>query len=841
MDEIQWMAIDFRQERRLKIASCSVVSKLCAEAATKTFGYFEADESHPNCRISVENNEIGTHQSIIDSIVQRKKVSANISIMVRHQWQSLEKTFSVHSKEIKEFLKICRAVDDTDDVLPSASIKYDADDSVMREKKREMFNEYLERTYQLLLAEGGIFKDIMSETEVTSSLRNGGSRILSSRQQEASANIIHFNELGYGAFLHGKKFAGKTTTCISVLENWLQTSSKGREVSNEKINLGEIKMEEDIAELPPQCPDNPVLDKSRSIQKSSRKNPVLIVTPRSSLIKWLTGINHVSSGCKAKLWTSNQKVLLRPTENIDHNNNDYNGSCNDDDVILETDTINELDTDDTPDALLCPLEHLHIFLESEKEDHKQQNPSEKSLIDQRWSGVIVDIRGLNMESLNSSLLLSKRGVEEEMSSAIQRSKNVIETKVKQEINFPSSSSTTEYIISSTNIDDAVFPTKTMGFDSKGEEKHWLYLLSESLSPTMHNRCFISDDNLFDKSLTDGLLSFLLPQAPSIFSSGFTSIYEEISLTHKEDIIKRLNVELRVQPSLCKINEEIFTVDMGLMQHRKYSIVLDHLKGLEAFEGSNIDLLAKALVVLRRLCFHEDMVCINIQGSKDDQYLPRITIPIDQTTGAKTEPLILNDEVQSEMLLSLDNPECKLNQNDAGSEISSINQMLIEVKEELQLTEDNNEEQYHTTGLQSSAGDCTSEGGEASYFTVTSQAYTSDRDKYLRLGGGCLSSKLSAPLTFDMSRRFSKSHISSSHDLAEMSVEENGSRGDSHHAGVGSYKLQSLQGLLVRFADRRIVVTVETDEEMLIVHRYYKFNLFFVVLFVIATFIAIVLI
>jgi hypothetical protein len=32
--------------------------------------------------------------------------------------------------------------------------------------------------------------------------------------------------------------------------------------------------------------------------------------------------------------------------------------------------------------------------------------------------------------------------------------------------------------------------------------------------------------------------------------------------------------------------------------------------------------------------------------------------------------------------------------------------------------------------------------------------------------------------------------------------------------------------LVRFADRRIVITVETDEEMLIAHRYYNCNLFF---------------
>jgi hypothetical protein len=840
MDEIQWMAIDFRQERRLKIASCSVVSKLCTEAATKIFGYFEANERHSISRISIKNNEMGTNQAIDDSNVQIKKIAANISIMVRHQWQSLEKTFIVHSREIKEFLKICRTVDDTDDILPSASIKYDADDSVMREKKREIFNEYLERTCQLLLAEGENYKDIKSETEVSSSLQNGGSCILSSHQQEALANIIHLNELGYGAFLYGKQFAGKTTTCVSVLENWLQTPSKGLEASNDKINLGEIKMEEDVPQLSPQSPDNPVLDKARSMQKSFKKKPVLIVIPRSSLIKWLAVINHSSSGCKAKLWTSNQKVLLRSTENIDHNNNDYNGSCNDD-VILEPDPINELDTDDNPDALLCPLEHLHIFLESEKEEHKQQNLSEKSFRDQRWSGVIVDIRGLNIQSLNSSLLLSKRGLEEEMATAIQRSKDVIGTKVKQEIkqedDFPSSSSTTEYFISSTNIDDAVFPTKTMGFDSKGEEKHWLYLLSENLSSTMHSRCFISDDNLFEKSLTDGLLSFLLPQAPSIFSNGFTSIYEEISLTRKEDVIKRLNVELRVKPSTSKIHEEIATIDMGLMQHRKYSIALDHLRGLEAFEGSNIDLLAKALVVLRRLCFHEDMVSIDIQGGQDDQYLPRITIPIDQTTAPKKEPLILKDEGNSATLLSLDtnlpNPDCKLNPNDASSETSSINQMLIEVKEEMQLAEKKNEERYHTTGLQSSEGSFTSEEGETSYFTVTCQAYTSEREQHLRLGGGCLSSKLSAPLAFDMSRRFSVSHISSTHDLAEMSVGEDGSRGDSHHfkstsahAGVGSYKLQALQGLLVRFADRRIVITVETDEEMLIVHRYYNCNLFF---------------
>jgi hypothetical protein len=46
-----------------------------------------------------------------------------------------------------------------------------------------------------------------------------------------------------------------------------------------------------------------------------------------------------------------------------------------------------------------------------------------------------------------------------------------------------------------------------------------------------------------------------------------------------------------------------------------------------------------------------------------------------------------------------------------------------------------------------------------------------------------------------------------------------------YVGIGSYKLQALQGLLVRFTARRIIVTVETDEELLIVHRYHIFYVY----------------
>jgi hypothetical protein len=150
-----------------------------------------------------------------------------------------------------------------------------------------------------------------------------------------------------------------------------------------------------------------------------------------------------------------------------------------------------------------------------------------------------------------------------------------------------------------------------------------------------------------------------------------------------------------------------------------------------------------------------MVCIDIQRD-NDQCVTRIGISIDQST-TKEEPVMVKDEDKSVLLAS--NSECELNPKDAISDNSSINQMLLEVKEELQLA-DGQCKEHLTKGMSNKDG---LYGEGESFFNTTSPAYTS---QCLRLGGGCLSSKLKAPLAFDMT---SKSSSLSSCDPSEVSV------------------------------------------------------------------------
>jgi HSA len=708
-----------------------------------------------------------------------------------------------------------------------------------------------------------------------------------------------------------------------------------------------------------------------------RKKPVLVLVPRCGLVRWYSELKRTYTGCNVQLglkYGKNHdsiKVEKKEENKMDKEvendggkegvksvNKEDNGTCN-----VRTSGIEGLGSE--PDIILCALESIHVLLEHLK--MKNLNAQEESLninmnINMNgngnirntgkekecdWCGVIIDSRSLNMAAMKTSMLLFIRAANPEISNtetAVKKQSDV-GLKIKQEGRIYTS--TAVIVNQATAVTNSTVPVQNT--IKKKKDKHWLCCLSDLLPSTLSNRCYIRSEKQSETTVeNNSLLSFLIPELRSTAAESPVGgtvgapVHSPLPMISNDmnevEVLRRLCVHVEVSQeddviAHSRAHEEIVTYDLGHVQRRKYAIAMDYFTSQGVFSGANISNLAKATIIIKRLCYHQDMIYIDVENegemieksnvknssthsharTKSDltiKDLPKnLTEGKEKNSSASTDlgsvipkenkiPSDDNNSNETNDMNSVDNNEKnndeknhKMNDNDStdnkndnnnndnnsdkngnnSSDPSSSSDMKMDVCTDIILacTDKTNPSGQETLENDRNIGAKNGKGTDPSFtlvnpqrynpteeaylsgtmsYRTTSPAYVPGSKQHLWFSVGFLLSKLRSPVSFNMTSYRSNSPLFNSSSLsASLSpsftassstnspvVYTERSNGDDtpnfrknsmtvHHntACVGSYKLQALEGLLLRFIGQRVAILSETEEEMLAVHRYVR--------------------
>ena len=1032
LDEVQWMAVDFKQERRLKIAHCHAVSQMCAESALGRFRYSDSQSGlrgastadtvaanlsvHPagieygNNEQSISNPDLLPNPKVSTAINEstleftnreRKTRASNISCMVKQYWKSFSDSLGVHRIEAVELLRACKAIkEEVDEELSTVTTLTAADPGIIIEIKsngndlqNERISSCLSDTNHLispqcsaeliLSADSDDYKrrhndndrdcDFVSDSDQipgshSASSLNSPARRLHHHQQQALDAVIERNNLGYGALLYGDNYTGRTALCSMMANIWLRSSAerntrfRGEAVAaaiadptvlrSEKESSstrfgedGDVKCHDisvdSASTVTPADLSSPIsgtMDIEHTSTKttfsttsvdqcnnrddgsgSHLKKPVLVIAPRYSLVKWLSEFQKSCPWYNVQLWIPRTDSLVKK----------------------ENDCGNGFDMEGTPDVLLSTLEHIHLLLQSEGKPM-----TSKGIPECNWSGVIVDVRGMSRAALNSSLLLHSFPRDKikmpDMKIDIDRT---VGMKIKLEGGIYSATT----VMQTNNHSDGSAQVDRVKATSRllhNEVQHWLDQLSELLPSSLTNRCLVSDVKKFDiQSENNALISFLLPQQRDSGSgqgsgrqpSTVVSELSSSSSSKVEEVLNRLSVHVQISSEVGArvrhgVEEEILAVEMGPQQHRKYCTALDYLMTRGAFKGNNVANVAKGVMILRLICFHENAVYIGVDNEsqeifekekdkdkdkpgvaskqvlgnqvanartksdlsakdaisleckssekeRNSEIADEILIPLSSDkeaaaiTSVKMElegevqaenqgpgsiaPDALPDEIEVQKKGKGDGKREDRAEGSAEKEINSSTETVI--KEETKLEKetkmevdfDNNDSPSAPVSVSNSfVTSCPTDAvlhelpeAKAVRLNLSCPAYVAGSRQQLRFCLGGLSARLTVPSAFDMTGQISTLLSSSSSSLSSSSsssslsfalsgdtrssrtysgddcqVSRSGAQALDSSRFEDSCKLTALRDLLNRFSGQKVVVAVETEDEILTVRR-----------------------
>ena len=1057
LDEMQWMSIDFKQERRLKLALCHSISLMCSAAAVERMNRIN-DSNKEKERENVvamdvsprhllntvsstqdtgcTDNAFETENSILEStpmdleqeilpstishsltlstaekIKSRKLIAGYISDMIKHHWQATSDVIDVHNKEAIQLLKVYREhqdeeIDDdlspvTPSPLPLPSITPEI--CLKKMKGIEILLKCLQDTAILTVTtetSNNFTGTGVDSTEVSRDFHKKNKFScpikLLKHQLFALKQTIDRNNLGYGVLLCGKNYTGRTTLCALIAETWSTNYiNLSRRLDADKDKSADVTVKTEKDTIPTKevfnendekisdglrtesgihskyfqdsqsSPQNKIL-KNKLI--SNRKKPVLVLVPRCGLIRWYSELKRTYAGCNVQLGFSNGKshnnIKTEKVEDDGVEKEGEKGSWNMSMNTSESETKYVIGSE--PDVVLCALENLHNLLEHCKHKNLNQKNEEPSITngstenvenESDWCGVIVDSRSLNMAAMRSTMLLCMKMLNPEISSieTTIKKQSDVGLKIKQEGRIYTSTVVLLNQTSTTTTAAAATATATtstvpiQNTNKKKKDLHWLNCLSDMLPPSLCNRCYLkSEKNGETAADNNSILSFLIPELRSTTVEGLIGgptggpIQSPLPTTltdmNEVEVLKRLCVLVEVSEeddiiTQSRAKEEIITYDMDSVQRRKYVIAMDYFIAQGVFSGTNITNLAKATIILKRLCYHQDMIYIDVENeeeviersnskgsvshthvrTKSDlsiKDLPKIIsegkdkissgsidlgslIPKDnkevlEENNKSDNNNNVNENNDSSNIDYNDNKNDNKNDNDSNDRTSDSNTDKSDDKNDNSITHFSSSsssdmkmdvctdivlactDKSIPTGqeiiLESdrfSGSNKNGKGNVPSYTLVNPQRYTSNEDVYLPgntsyrttspayvsgskqhlwFSVGSLSSKLKSPVSFNMtshasplSPHFSSSSLSpsftSSNTTSPTVCTERSNGGDdtpnfrknsmmlqNQMACVGSYKLQALEGLLLRFIGQRVAILSETEEEMLAVHR-----------------------
>jgi len=303
-----------------------------------------------------------------------------------------------------------------------------------------------------------------------------------------------------------------------------------------------------------------------------RKPCVLIIAGRRSLLRWHSELTRANLGRIVSIWDANCAI----------------GSlvCRNPRAIWRSrGTFIPADYPPETDFLLASAEQLGALIRSAR-SILHAGPSGELVQSELYCGVMLDLRCVNLLALEASL---QRAVHEyyDDKAAVRSFK----------------------------------ATKDFAVAAPGTgTEHWISLIAAQLGETIINRVVVTDGHFPASSqATAALLDFLIPAERSRqWAAWLHQCEQSLPLRSRPAMaLAKLtiaaeadrNAELLVA---AQAREEIIALEMEPLQQGKYAAALGQLTSSGALSGApgGLDALAAALCLLRKICFHEGLLCVS---------------------------------------------------------------------------------------------------------------------------------------------------------------------------------------------------------------------------------------
>ena len=259
LEEMQWMAIDFRQERRFKDKFCEAVASTCVErGGSKLYHHGHDDE--------IEDMDAETVFAQ-DTTVQRTTAHA-ISEIFNDWFRNVDSPPSI-VPAIKKALAICS--------------NSSHDDSAASSQPDQIDMESIDKKSKTLLSSS--LYSIASDLPV---LDSSVSSFLHSHQISAYQAISTVNLSGMGAILFGNSFSGKSFLSCVLMTSWLHEcklcvdSTADAAASSVAVAVA----------APAPAASSP----------SPSPRAILLVTSRRSIVKTLSDLRRLSPQAAVHVW-----------------------------------------------------------------------------------------------------------------------------------------------------------------------------------------------------------------------------------------------------------------------------------------------------------------------------------------------------------------------------------------------------------------------------------------------------------------------------------------------------------------------------------------------------------
>ena len=623
LDEMQWMAIDFRQELRWKQAMAKQLAYACKEARDERFSTFAMIRKHPT-----RDRKNPASQGLRD-------ICSKISSMFVEKWQCWEAKLKTRLSVLDE-AKSCLSTLNSDSSNSDSCVSVSDSNSSNKRGRRTTIKlttvsaEFVEELIEKVLSIPSVLHtnavtvanyafppampEFLSEdvnggslnTKFSSPLVFGmglssgsGKETVSVKmmdhQETIFRDILRLGALGYGSMIYGSSYSGKTVSVSYALIYWLI-----EELRMQYAMEGKRWKQNQVSYRPPVCG--------------------VVFATLHGVWHWLLVLQQY---CKeyidVRIWNEDDVDLFtsKSSQAANSTNSGETGafkSASVEDGILGEDC--QSCRSGFPTILLVPIEKYEVFCQSSiwemllpqlniKQEGKE---SSEQLPVVKLGGVVVDLRGSQRYFFSHSTVMLPKDV----AVAVETDTSV-------------SSSATE--------------SKQISVDSKLAEnqKHYkvVVALSALLPISVNKRILITDDSfrVIDRV---SALSFLIPGIPyqQFYERFHTSDsnnahimetykknpeshvipLEQVNKNTLHQLLINLSIHAIIPSDLntrayAQIREETTIVELTPAQQKKYDETTAVLVRSGHYNGADIEKLARILSLLKLICFHSDLVTV----------------------------------------------------------------------------------------------------------------------------------------------------------------------------------------------------------------------------------------
>jgi hypothetical protein len=738
VDEIQWMSVDFRQERRLKYSFLKSLSESIAN--TKSEG--------TRCLRLLESEDL---------VLEKKARAQTISGIVNTWLCKSESSPSVNAG-LRRLIELSESAQSKSESTSSVATSLDGQ-STSRSFDQADVEDTDRRAKTVLSSSIYTIAGDVPDPEETHTLHD--------HQYNALKAINTVNFSGLGALLFGTYCTGKTFLAASVVRDWFFMLKK--QASNDV----------------------------EAVKGSTRQ--IVVFVSRKNFIRWFAELSRLNPSANIHIW---------------------NGSAVPSDGFLSADII------------LCTLEPLIAGLNSSMIEAFTKN----------WFGVIIDIRGLAHDVLvlkmNDLNLIKYTGKLINMSHWLTMLSSCFPTDEVRRLLLsetslaPSFDPSLVFESSKSSISDVVVEVLLPGLlffvcpnivgPYSDDWLEWTDLKNKQIDVIPVHRPFellnrvniiltLSSHAVLGEKATEALETDRVKRQQEFVPSELLAVDSLKSLalladnildeSYKEDIIECLEHSNKCDSFIVSgisIVETFLPLEMDNLQLKKYLSALEILISHSAFAGDDVKLLGKALTILRRICFHESL--INLPKDFDSSIFGSQQKTIDKSEKGE-------DQTSSDKNVDSGTAESKVSDSDIKMEIDANLE---------------NSTQDFKPSITPDAEILPMEDSTQENSTQDFKLPITPDTEILPLED--LTQDFKLPITPDdevLPRRPLNSWLDFTPGITkDVILNEVSFRVSNQYSrNRGSCKLRNLPNILSIFFDKMVVVLVETDDEVVMIHQH----------------------